>query len=159
MQRVTVTLDDELVAELDRFMQERGYSGRSEAFRDLARAGLAQVQGEAHQSGECVASLVYVFNYQVRELSKRLSDIYHRHHDLTRATLRVHLDHETCLETIILCGSVGQVKALAESIIAERGVLHGRLTLVPVQVSVERHSHGGKAHEHTHIHVRQGGSV
>ena len=60
MQRVTVTLDDELVAELERYMKGRGYDNRSEAIRDLARAGMQQANGDTSNTGEYIAALVYV---------------------------------------------------------------------------------------------------
>ena len=49
MQRVTITIDDELDEELNRFMKARGYANRSEAIRDLARSGLQQRATEARR--------------------------------------------------------------------------------------------------------------
>ena len=54
MQRITIVLDDELVAEIDRLSAKRGYQNRSEAIRDLARSGIRQTAEETG-SGECVA--------------------------------------------------------------------------------------------------------
>ena len=81
MQRVTITLDEEFVAELDRVMATRGYHNRSEAIRDLARAGIRQAAEEAGEGGQCVAALVYVYDHEARELSKRLTHLFHEHHD------------------------------------------------------------------------------
>jgi CopG family nickel-responsive transcriptional regulator len=36
---MAITLDDDTTAELDRMIEARGYQNRSEAIRDLARAG------------------------------------------------------------------------------------------------------------------------
>ena len=72
MQRVTITLDDELMADLDRIIAARGYQNRSEAIRDLARAGIREAARETGAAGECVAALVYVYDHAARELSKRL---------------------------------------------------------------------------------------
>ena len=155
MQRVTVTLEKELLDELDRHAAHRGYAGRSEAVRDLVRAALAQSHGDVSNTGDCVGTLVYTYPFHVRALANRLAEVYHDHHDLTRATLRVQLDHDTCLECIVLCGGKKQVSTLASQVTAERGVMHGNLTLIPVDVTVQRHAHGGKAHEHSHIRVRQ----
>lgn len=159
MQRITVTLDDELVAEIDRFMARRGYQSRSEAFRDLARSGLAEADAEQGTTGDCVGALVYVYDHHVRELSKRLAATHHEHHDLSIATMHVHLDHETCLETVLLKGPAGDVRHLAEHVMAERGVRHGRLVLVPVETTAETHGHGpGGSHLHSHVRVREAGS-
>ena len=43
MQRITITVDDDLMDDVDRLIERRGYQNRSEAFRDLARAGLAGI--------------------------------------------------------------------------------------------------------------------
>src|ERR1051325_8437123 len=63
MQRVTITLDDDLMADLDRIIAARGYQHRSEAIRDLARSGLEQAAVEVAGSRNCVATLVYVYDH------------------------------------------------------------------------------------------------
>lgn len=158
MQRVTITLDDEFVAELDRVMATRGYQNRSEAIRDLARAGIRQAAEEAGEGGQCVAALVYVYDHEARELSKRLTHLFHEHHDLSQAGMHVHLDHGSCMEVAVLRGDAHEVKHLADRVIAERGVRHGRLVTVPVEIEAEKHAHEGEhSHKHVHLHVRKAG--
>lgn len=131
MQRVTITLDDDLVAEIDAFMVSHGYGNRSEAIRDLARAGMGEVVAETEEGRACVAALVYLFDHDRRDLARRLTSAHHRHHDLSLATTHVHLDERNCLEVVLLRGEVGEVKHLADHVMAERGVRHGRLVVVP----------------------------
>jgi len=155
MQRVTITLDDALMAELDALISARGYQNRSEAIRDLARAGMQQTAIAAAPDQPCVAALVYVYDHGVRELAKRLNHAFHDHHDMAVSTLHVHLDHASCMEVTVLKGQAGAVGRFAEQVIAERGVKHGRLVVVPVEVAEERHEHGGpEGHSHEHVHVR-----
>lgn len=157
MERITATLDEDLVEELDRFQNDRGYQNRSEALRDLIRAGLQQTVGE-NEGGACVGALVYVYDHDVRALAKRLTTAQHDHHDLSVATMHVHLDHQSCLEVAVLRGSSADVRHFSEHIIAERGVRHGRLVIVPVALEAEAHGHGpGKPHSHAHAHVRHAG--
>jgi CopG family nickel-responsive transcriptional regulator len=158
MQRATIALDDEFVNELDRVIAERGYQNRSEAIRDLARAGMRQAAEEGSTRGDCVAALVYVYDHDSRELSKRLTHSFHEHHDLSLSAMHVHLDHGTCLEVAVLKGEAREVKHLADHVIAERGVRHGRLVMVPVDVQAEKHAHTGEhSHKHMHVHVRKAG--
>ncbi|MGE0626872.1 MAG: nickel-responsive transcriptional regulator NikR [Hyphomicrobiaceae bacterium] len=157
MQRVTVTIDDELMREIDAFVSSRGYQNRSEAVRDLSRAGLARLAEANVGDGVCVGALVYAYDHETRALSRRLAGITHDHHDLSTATMHVHLDHDSCLEVAVLRGPAPDLKRLAAEITSERGVRHGQLVLVPVEVSNETHSHGGARHPHTHIHVRDAG--
>ena len=133
MQRVTVTLDDELMDELDRIISARGYQNRSEAIRDLARAGIQQAAQETGANGECVAALVYVYDHAARELSKRLVQNFHGHHEMSLATLHVHLDNDSCMEVTVLQGAARDVQHLADHVIAERGVRHGRVVMIPAE--------------------------
>jgi CopG family nickel-responsive transcriptional regulator len=156
MQRTTITLDDDLVARLDEFMADRRYANRSEAIRDLVRSGLEQSTLAQSPDAQCVAAAIYVFDHEARELASRLTHAAHHHHDLSISTLHVHLDHESCMEVSVLRGRVGDVQHYADHVIAERGVRHGRLVLVPVTEQAEAHAHGAKrVASHRHLHVKR----
>jgi CopG family nickel-responsive transcriptional regulator len=149
MQRVTITIDDELAEELDHFMAGRGYANRSEAIRDLARSGLQQAATEVAGSRPCVAALVYIYDHEARELPKRLMRDFHGRHDLAHTTLHVHLDHESCLEVTVLKGRGAEVQHFADHIIAERGVRHGHVVYLPADGA---HRHGrGETHSHAKV--------
>jgi CopG family nickel-responsive transcriptional regulator len=134
MERFTISLEEKLAEEFDGWIATRGYSNRSEAVRDLLRAELGRTLIAERQSLHCVASLSYVFNHHERELTARLADIQHAHHDLTVSAMHAHLDHDHCLETVILKGPTAAVQALADAICAERGVHHGKLNLISVDL-------------------------
>jgi CopG family nickel-responsive transcriptional regulator len=156
MQRVTITLDDDLMDDIDRLIAARGYQNRSEAIRDLARAGLVASGSATAGDGPCTAALVYVYDHEARELPKRLTRDFHAHHDLTQATLHVHLDAHDCMEVSVLKGRGEDVQALADHVIAERGVRYGQLVMVPVAPAptdpTRAHDHG---HAHTHPHAKR----
>jgi len=158
MQRVTITIDEELAGAIDRLSKKRGYQNRSEAIRDLARSGLRQAAEESEADGNCVAALAYVYEHAARDLSRRLTTIFHEHHDLSVSALHVHLDHGACLELNVLRGEARDVRHLAEHVIAERGVRHGRLVMFPAEIAGETHAHEGHApRRHLHTHVKKAG--
>jgi CopG family nickel-responsive transcriptional regulator len=157
MQRVTITLDDNLMDDLDRIIAARGYQNRSEAIRDLARSGLERAAVEVADSRHTVAALVYVYDHHARDLPKRLTQEFHDRHDLSQATLHVHLDEASCLEVTVLKGRGKDVQSFANHVIAERGVRHGHVVYVPASESVA-HSHvhthvPGESHRHHHDHL------
>jgi CopG family nickel-responsive transcriptional regulator len=155
MHRITITIDDELAEEIDRLAQSRGNQNRSEAVRDLVRAGLAHTRLDSSASSECVAGVIYVYDQGTRDLPKRIAHAYQDQHDLTVATLRVALDHDSCMEIAVLKGRTTEVETLAERIVAERGVRHGRTVIIPAEIEHERHAHGERRpHVHQHIKVR-----
>lgn len=144
MERFTISLDKKLAAEFDRLIRKRGYQNRSEAVRDMLRGNLEGLRLQEKQAPFCVASLSYVYNHHERDLAERLTELQHHHHDLVVATTHVHLDHDNCLETVMLRGKTEVVRRFADALIAERGVRHGQLNLVPVDVDA------GHGHVHSH---------
>ena len=91
--------------------------------------------------GPCIACLSYVYNHHERELSERLARIQHADHALTISTTHAHLDHDNCLETVLLRGPMRAVRRFAERIIAERGVHHGSVNVVAVEPHAHHHGH------------------
>jgi len=155
MERITISLDEDLAREFDRLIEKRGYSNRSEAVRDLLRQHLEAARQANDDAPHCVANLSYVYNHHERDLAERLTELQHGHHDLTVATMHAHLDHDNCLESVILKGPTFAVRSFSDALVAERGVRHGSLNLVSVEVDKGSHSHGyapkGRAHSHLHL--------
>jgi CopG family nickel-responsive transcriptional regulator len=147
MQRITITIEDDLLAEIDAAAKDRGYQNRSEIMRDLARAGLQQSAQQAAPSAQCVAALVYVYDHAARDLSKRLVQNFHGHHDLSLATLHVHLDDDSCMEVTALKGASREVQHFADHIIAERGVRYGKVVMIPTATGKAKKRASKAAHK------------
>lgn len=144
MQRITITIDDDLVEHLDGIIRERGYTSRSEAVRDLVRDALIRDKNQ-QQNQPCLGVLSYLYEHNTRELSRRLTATHHDHHDLSISTLHMHVNQEDCLEVNILKGARTDLERYADSVISQRGVNHGYLRLVPLpdapQPSEKKHRH------------------
>jgi CopG family nickel-responsive transcriptional regulator len=160
MERFTISLDEELARNFDSLIAARGYRNRSEAVRDILRRELESSRIARSEARHCVANLSYIYNHHERELAERLTHLQHDHHNLTVSTMHAHLDHEHCIESVILHGPVAEVRQFAELLMAERGVRHGALNVVSVEMDQERHAHphesghvkgGGHPYRHAHI--------
>ena len=126
LQRVSITIEPELLARLDAHIAAAGHQNRSEAVRDLIRAGLARGgPDEAVVAG----SLTLVYDHDQRALVDRLVDHAHDHHGLVLSTLHVHLDAHRCLELTALRGPRGELRHYAAHALGMKGVLHGELVL------------------------------
>ena len=152
MERFTISLSESLAAQFDELIHKKGYQNRSEAVRDMVRDLLRAEQLEGDKSVHCVASLSYVYDHHARDLAERLTELQHRHHHLVLSAMHVHLDHDNCLETMILKGTVAAVRGFADRVQGERGVRHGQLNLVPVQSS-DAHAGDGPHRHHGHLHL------
>lgn len=130
MQRVTISLEEDVAAAFDVLLQEQGYQSRSEAVRDLIRREVDSRRLQQAGDHLCVANLSYVYDHHVRSLAGRLVALQHDHHEIVVSTTHVHLDHDNCLESTILKGPTDAVRSLADGIQAERGVRFAALNLV-----------------------------
>jgi CopG family nickel-responsive transcriptional regulator len=153
-ERFTVSLDEELAASFEEYRRRAGYASRSEAVRDLLREFLSRQRADSEPEGDCVGVLTYIYDHQQRDIGRRITGAQHEQHDLSVATLHVHLDHDHCLESCILRGPLPRVQAFADRIVARRGVSHGDLHIVPAAVRSGAHEHGGEPHAHEHITPR-----
>jgi CopG family nickel-responsive transcriptional regulator len=149
MHRVTISIDDELAGMFDRLVKEKGYENRSEAFRDLVRRALGEEQLEKGNAKHCVGTLSYVYDHHERQLASRLTSMQHDHHDVTVATMHAHLDHENCIETVILRGPTAAVVQFAQDVMAQTGVRHGKFYPIPLEVSRSK----AAAHVHHRPHA------
>lgn len=126
--RFGVSVEAGLIEEFDRLIEEKGYGNRSEALRDLMRDALVQADWSALK-GEQAATLTLVFNHHVREINDRLTEMQHDYPQLIVCTTHVHLSAHTCLEVLVLRGQPAELRAMADRLIATRGVQHGKLTM------------------------------
>ena len=135
LERTTISLDEEMLAAFDKITQAQGYTNRSEAFRDLIRERLQSERLTTDAEVRVVGALTYVYDHRERMLGVRLLDTQHEHHDLFQSTLHVHISYERCLETVILRGSLREVRTLANRLLAEPGVCYGHLHVIPVELT------------------------
>lgn len=139
--RFSVSLPVDLARDLDAMALEKGYSNRSLAIADMVRASLVEHQGTT--DGLIAGTITLVYDHHKPRLSAQLTDLQHDHTAIIVSTLHVHLDHHNCLEVIVVRGDGASVRALADKLIAAKGVLHGRLTVTATgrELSHPPHAH------------------
>jgi CopG family nickel-responsive transcriptional regulator len=135
LSRIGVAIESDLLAKFDALIAHKGYTNRSEAFRDLIRDELVQKTSEKPDS-MVVGTVTLVYDHHVRLLSEKLTEIQHEafHHVLS--TLHVHLDHDNCLEVLILKGKASLVRRMADALISNKGVKHGQLVITTTGVEL-----------------------
>ncbi len=138
LSRIGVSIDTDLLNRFDSFITDKGYENRSEAFRDLIRDRLVNSVVIA-ANAFVVGTVTLIYDHHTRLLPEKLTDIQHEHHELIISTVHAHLDHETCLEVIVLRGKSRDVQKLADRLISTKGVQHGRLVMSSPE-TVSRHS-------------------
>lgn len=126
LQRFGVSMPEGLLQDFDAHIAREGYVNRSEALRDLIRDHLVSVQW-AESDAEVVGVITLVYDHHAYGLEEHLVDEQHEHHEQVLCATHVHLDEHNCVEVIVVRGRGSEVQALANRLIALRGVKHGRL--------------------------------
>ncbi|MBV9503526.1 MAG: nickel-responsive transcriptional regulator NikR [Acidobacteriia bacterium] len=126
--RIGIAIPEELLEEFDRLIERRGYETRSEAVRDLVRKELVD-EISASPNMEVYGTVTLIYDHHARLLLDKLTEIQHQHHGAIISSLHVHLDHDNCLEVILVRGKSTLVQKLANALIATKGVKHGRFML------------------------------
>ncbi len=158
LSRFGVSVEDELLQSFDRLVAERGYATRSEALRDLMRDSLVQSRLGGEQEGaDALGSLTLVYDHHASDLTERMAELQHEHHELVVSVLHVHLSHDDCMEVIVLRGKAREVRVLSDSLLSLKGVKHGRLFVTLPSGMISRRPAASKksrrhAHAHTHPH-------
>ena len=137
--RTGVSLEEDLLNEFDRLITKRGYKNRSEAFRDLIREALLAETVDLNKP--VVGTLTLVYDHHVPNLSERLTAAQHTAGAMVLAATHVHLDHQYCLEVIIMKGKSRQVQEVADRMLALRGVESGKLVLTNSGKELKAHPH------------------
>ncbi len=129
LERIGVSLEDDLLAKFDRLIAEKGYENRSEAIRDLIRDALVQRawSTDAGQREERVAVVTLVYDHDSSSLAQKLAHIQHENHKAVVSALHVHMDEHNCLEVLVLRGRGRDVLAMGEGLVSTKGVKFGRV--------------------------------
>ena len=146
MQRISISIDDELLDAIDRLSERRGYASRSEALRDIVRDSLMHEQAAGDGDAPCFATLSYVYEHETRDLARRLTSTQHHHHALSVTTLHVHVSERDCLEVAVLKGSVRDIRAFADAVTTQRGVRLDNLHIMPTDAIDEDQHHRHQSH-------------
>lgn len=120
--RFGVSIEEGLIKKFDKYIEQKNYSNRSEAIRDLIRKNL--IEEEWAKEGQVACGIVIVYDHHKRELVNKLMDIQHDYSEVIISTQHVHLDHDNCLEIVAAKGNVKRVEQLANKMSSLKGVKH-----------------------------------
>lgn len=126
--RFGVSIDAKLLDQFDKTIEGKGYVNRSEAIRDLIRAMMVKEEASDPRA-EVIGALTLVYSHEVREISERLNEVQHSNYKNIISTVHVHLDEHNCLEVLLLRGSSGVVKGIADRLLSIKNVRHGKLSI------------------------------
>lgn len=151
LSRIGIALDAALLRRFDRLNAKRGYTNRSEAFRDLIRDRLVQ-ERTAAPNAVVVGTVTLIYDHHAHGISEKLTEVQHQHHELVVSTSHAHLDRGSCLEVLIVHGQAALVQHFADLLIGLKGVQHGRLVMTVPAHAIAGDGDAEDGHKHPHRH-------
>ncbi len=145
MKRFSVSMEEDLLDRFDDYLTARSYRNRSEAVRDLIRD--AFVRREWDEDGRVIGVISLVYDHSTPQLQSRITGLQHDFHERIISTTHVHVDHDNCLEVIIVSGLATRISELTDRLKAIRGVRNCSLSVTTVE-----HESGGRHGAHGHHH-------
>ncbi|MBC7797937.1 MAG: nickel-responsive transcriptional regulator NikR [Pyrinomonadaceae bacterium] len=147
LSRFGVSVEDELLQSFDSLIAKQGYGNRSEALRDLMRDSLVKSKlEELPERGEALGSLTLVYDHHAHELSERMNALQHEHHHLVVSVLHVHINHNDCMEVIVLRGDIQHIRQLSDGLLSLKGVKHGELFVTLPIDTITNNAKAAKSH-------------
>jgi CopG family nickel-responsive transcriptional regulator len=135
--RFSVSLPAHLLRDFDTMMREKGYANRSLAVADMIREQLVEHRQHFDEQ-EIAGTITFVYDHHKRNLQATLTDLQHEHTDVIISTLHVHLDHDNCLEVLVVRGQAAKIRKMADALLAAKGVTHGSFTVATTSRDLAR---------------------
>ncbi|AFK22211.1 nickel-responsive transcriptional regulator NikR [Pyrococcus sp. ST04] len=126
--RFGVSIPEELLEKFDKIIEEKGYTNRSEAIRDLIRDFIVRYEWEVGNE-EVAGTITMVYNHDEADVVKELLDLQHEYLNEIVASLHVHMDEHNCLEVVVVKGEARKIKKIADRLLSLKGVKHGKLVM------------------------------
>ena len=126
VRRFSISLEEDLLSQFDLYLQSRQYNNRSEAIRDLIRKAFIEDEWEDDKEVVGVVSLVYDHHHS--QVQERITEMQHSYHTYIVSSTHVHMDHDNCLEVIIVRGVAGEIRNLFQKLTALKGVKDSNLS-------------------------------
>jgi CopG family nickel-responsive transcriptional regulator len=126
--RFGVSIEPDLLKKFDKMIKKEGYPNRSEAIRDLVRKNLI-IEKNKDPDTKAIGTLTMIYDHHFGNLTNKLLDLQHDHHNEILSTTHIHVDHHKCLEVLVLKGKTGNIQKLADNIKALKGIKHGELVI------------------------------
>ncbi|MGA1869239.1 MAG: nickel-responsive transcriptional regulator NikR [bacterium] len=126
--RFGVSMNSELLQKFDLYIHKKGYVNRSEAIRDIIRENLVSQEWK-DSNHETMGTITLVYDHDAGDISDRLVECQHKYCNSIISSLHVHIDEHNCLEVLVVRGLSAKIQEIANSLIKNRGVKHGKLTM------------------------------
>ena len=125
--RFGVSLEKELLEELDNYVKANQFSNRSQAIRQLITRNLVERKWQCNNI--VAGSINIVYKHSRKEIIGQLANIQHEYLDEVLSSQQFMIDEHHTMEVVAVKGKAVRLTELADKLIAVKGIEHGKLTM------------------------------
>ncbi len=128
---ISISLSPDLVERLDNFVENSGYSSRSEAIRLAVRDTLSQFALQRLERGQVVATITVISDRERHDINSRLMELRHEFEESIFSNMHLHIGGGQCVEIFVVQGRSEDVMGFILKVRAVRGIREVKFTLTP----------------------------
>ena len=125
--RFGVSLEEELLTALDKYVEENNFANRSQAIRFLIEKNLVE------QKWKCdnivAGAVVLVYSCHKMDIRNHSAEIQFEYRDAVIGLQQFNLNDENCMEIIAIKGTSSRLTELSDKLISIKGLRHGKLIM------------------------------
>ena len=125
--RFSVSLEEELLNELDLFAKDNSFANRSQALRQLIEKNIVEKKWQCNNI--VAGAIVMIYDHHKKEILSRSNVIQHNYFNVILSSQHYHLSHDMCLEIIAVKGKAKTLTELSDKLISIKGIKHGKLIM------------------------------
>ena len=135
--RFSVSLPQNLLKSFDESIKFSQYTTRSKAIGDLISESLTRRTWS--EDGYVAGAIIFTYDHHKRDLTNNLTKIQHDYHHIIVSSQHVHLDHDNCLEIIVIKGKAKEVKNLTKKLNTIKGISHSAVSAITINEAAHNH--------------------
>jgi len=125
--RFSISLEDELLKELDQYVNENRFANRSQGLRHLIEKNI--VEKKWHCNNVVAGAIIMIYDHNKKDILSRSNEIQHNYFDVILSSQHYHLNHDVCFEIIAVKGIADKLTELSDKLISIKGIKHGKLIM------------------------------
>ncbi|MFA5817862.1 MAG: nickel-responsive transcriptional regulator NikR [Bacteroidales bacterium] len=125
--RFSISLEEELLKEMDLYVDDNNFANRSQALRHLIEKNIVEKKWQCNNV--VAGAIVMIYDHHKKDILSKSNEIQHNYYDVILSAQHYHLSHEICLEIIAVKGVAKKLTELSDKLISIKGIKHGKLIM------------------------------
>lgn len=127
LKRFGVSLEEELLEDLDKYADENGFANRSQAIRFLIKKNITE---QKWLCNNIVAGVIIImYDRDKKEIVSKIASIQQSYTDVILASSQYYILTNFCMHIATVMGEAHRLTELSDGLTTIKGIKHGKLVM------------------------------